>query len=669
MSESHTGLDAQAMGLAPHPAPLPPTPAAPPATHQNLPVTIAFPSPSGLPIGLPLVSPLMPLGRKYDAASLPQSLMSPCLAMSAGSTPSQSERAAGLPWLPPAPPPAPTVQPRPACSAPTVLPPPPPPRPAPPATRGLSAPVDLVHGDCVAGMSKLPSGSVDLVIADPPYNIGVQGSAWDTVPNYLSWCTQWLREAVRVLRPGGALFIYGSPAKLWICHLKLLAAELGLDFKQHISWVYKQGGMPRTEHHCRACLRRAHAAHVCLSAMRPGDSRLKGMSAYSVRMEHLEWFVQPGATHTFNAEAAAEPYTEAEAVEALAKGIGRVTPEALARGRPPRNWWEIPRENSRSKERAYGVHPSMKPLKISERLVEVHSHRGNTVLIPFGGSGSECVAAAAAGRRVIAFETDAEYYQLILRRMHGHGLLPAHIPPPPPLQPAEPPKPPLASVEGAAAADAAADSSGVAGCTAAGQTGGASNGAELQRDARYASGYMGVYKNGKRWVAKVMRNGALRSLGSFNTAYEAAGAYAAECALTPDAERPGGRQYVSAAQSIGSDGNHPYPCSMMPPAARIDLVGGALAPSPLVALPPAATAMARAAHGLSLAPDVRVGALQEDIVAACVAQLIADVDAAVRSAAPGAAATTVAGAMPPQPQRASARAGRGQKRPYCGEDD
>ena len=72
-------------------------------------------------------------------------------------------------------------------------------------------------------------------------------------------------------------------------HTQLLAASLGLDFKQHISWVYKQGG----------------------------DSRLKGMQAYSVRMEHLEWFVKPGAPHTFHAEAAAEPYTEAEFNEAL----------------------------------------------------------------------------------------------------------------------------------------------------------------------------------------------------------------------------------------------------------------------------------------------------------------------------------------------------------------
>ena len=72
-----------------------------------------------------------------------------------------------------------------------------------------------------------------------------------------------------------------------------------------------------------------------------------------------------------------------------------MTPESLARGRPPKNWWDIPRENSRSKERRYGAHPSMKPLQICERIVKVHSDAGGCVLVPFGGSGSEVLASSA----------------------------------------------------------------------------------------------------------------------------------------------------------------------------------------------------------------------------------------------------------------------------------
>ena len=72
-------------------------------------------------------------------------------------------------------------------------------------------------------------------------------------------------------------------------------------------------------------------------------------------MEHLEWFVKPGAAHTFNASEAAEHYNEADLSMALAKGAGRVTLESLQQGRPPRNWFEMARENSRSKERRYGA--------------------------------------------------------------------------------------------------------------------------------------------------------------------------------------------------------------------------------------------------------------------------------------------------------------------------
>jgi site-specific DNA-methyltransferase (adenine-specific) len=354
---------------------------------------------------------------------------------------------------------------------------------------GLAAP-RVVLGDCVAGMRALPSASVDLLIADPPYNIGVQGSPWDKLPEYMAWSRAWMTEAARLLRPGGALFIYGSPVKLWIDRLKLLAAdELGLEFVQHISWVYKQGG----------------------------DSRLTGMTCYSVRMEHLEWFVKPGGKHTFNPQEAVEHYTPAEFDEALAKGVGRVTAESLSRGRPPNNWWDIPRENSRSKERKFGAHPSMKPLKLCERIMAVHSNWGDRVLIPFGGSGSEVAAAARLGRQVLAFELEPQYHRIILRRLVGHGhLLPTELPPPSPSKEPEAP----------AAAQPDPD--------AAGGDGEMPVEPPLITDARNTSGYRGVYKHGQRWVAKAMLNGALQSLGRFDSPRQAAVAYALHCAASHD---------------------------------------------------------------------------------------------------------------------------------------
>lgn len=389
----------------------------------------------------------------------------------------------------------------------------------------LSAQVHF--GDCVQGMKSLPNASVDLVIADPPYDIGVQKATWDTVPHYLEWSRTWLAEAERVLRPGGQLFIYGSPAKLWISRLKILAAdEFGFDFKQHISWCYKQGG----------------------------DARFAGMVQYAVRMEHLEWFVKPaiaGEGHTFNPHEAAEKYTPEEERDALAKGVGRVTAESLRQGRPPRNWVEIPRENSRSFERRYGAHPSMKPLKLCERLVLVHSNRGDRVLVPFGGSGSEVVAAAKLGRSAICFENDPTYHAIIVRRLAGHGVLALGADGAPTV--VEYVEPPAAER------------------TALG---------ELERSALFTSGYKGVFKQGAKYVAKIQLDGTLVSIGQFESAYDAAVAYQARAVAEGHLPAPPAAALATAAP-LASGGAEllpqpTAPAATAPPASALALVASAI---------------------------------------------------------------------------------------------
>lgn len=152
---------------------------------------------------------------------------------------------------------------------------------------------------------------------------------------------------------------------------------------------------------------------------------MENMKEYAVRHERLVWFEKPlsgNYKRTFNAQSAAEHYTDEDRAVALAKGKGRVTDEALDRGRPPRTFIDIPRENSRSKERQYGKHPSMKPLALCVRLVKVHSNEGDTVLVPFAGSGSELLVATKLNRRAVGFETEREYLELMERRFRGHDV-------------------------------------------------------------------------------------------------------------------------------------------------------------------------------------------------------------------------------------------------------
>lgn len=104
------------------------------------------------------------------------------------------------------------------------------------------------------------------------------------------------------------------------------------------------------------------------------------------------------------------------------KGSGRLREESLDLGRPPRSWFCEHRENSRSKERRFGSHPSMKPLAVCERLVRAHSNEWHRVVISFAGSGSEMIACAKLGRVCIGFECDRQYATIAQRRLQSHGV-------------------------------------------------------------------------------------------------------------------------------------------------------------------------------------------------------------------------------------------------------
>jgi DNA modification methylase len=256
-------------------------------------------------------------------------------------------------------------------------------------------PVHLHCEDCVHGMRRLRDDSVDLVVADPPYNIGVRRVGWDSQSDAeaMRLLRDWTQQAMRALKPGGTLLVWGSPNNAWLARLTLrLVDELGATFVQELAWTYTQGG----------------------------DGRLTSMRSYATRHERVVWFTKAGAPHYFDPVAIASAYTEAQVQTALRKGTGRLRRASLEQGKPPWSWWTAPRVNSRSHERRHGAHPSMKPLPVARRLILAHSPDDALVVVPFAGSGSELVECAKTpGRTCVAFEVDEAYVQLCLRRLAG----------------------------------------------------------------------------------------------------------------------------------------------------------------------------------------------------------------------------------------------------------
>lgn len=243
--------------------------------------------------------------------------------------------------------------------------------------------------DALELLRSLPDGSVQLIIADPPYNLGPKfgnDREWINDESWLPWCVDWLRECKRVLTDDGNLFVYGIHHYLCFIHVELY--KLGLQYRRQIIWFYENGF---------STYRRSLATHY----------------------EPLLWFSK---TSEYYFETIREPYKSQARLKNKIVKNGKVWlphPD----GRIAGDVWNFPTLSGKRFASEKVAHPTQKPLSISERLVKHFSQPGSTVLIPFAGSGSECVAAAMHGRNFIASELNPTYVELANQRVQDIKLL------------------------------------------------------------------------------------------------------------------------------------------------------------------------------------------------------------------------------------------------------
>jgi len=214
--------------------------------------------------------------------------------------------------------------------------------------------MQLHNEDCVPVMARTPLGSVDLLLTDPPYNLGKIG--WDSRPDpaWEASMDAFLRETARVVRVGGAVIIFMSVIRLET--VIRLAQKHRLYYKTTGIW-HKRNPMPR-------------------------NMRLHFVTS----TEPWLYFVNRQRTGTFN-----------------------------HRDRPIHDFFECPAPSLR--ERRHGKHPTQKPLALMEFFIQTLTNPGDTVLDPFMGSGSTGVAAQALGRHFIGAEVEASYFEIAIKRM------------------------------------------------------------------------------------------------------------------------------------------------------------------------------------------------------------------------------------------------------------
>lgn len=243
---------------------------------------------------------------------------------------------------------------------------------------------EIVLGDCITEMRKLAENSFNLIIADPPYNLNKDFGPWkesERRAEWKNWTRQWLTEAQRVLSERGNIFVYGIHHHQ--CWVQCMMLEMGLIYRRQIIWYYENGFAGYGKRSLNACY------------------------------EPLLWFSK---TEDYVYEAIREPYMSQERLKHKIIKNGKVwTPHP--EGRMAGDVWAFPTLAGRRFRDEKVDHPTQKPLSISRRLVRHFSNSGDTVFVPFVGSGTECVAAVAEGRGYFGCELNSTYVELAKQRV------------------------------------------------------------------------------------------------------------------------------------------------------------------------------------------------------------------------------------------------------------
>lgn len=255
--------------------------------------------------------------------------------------------------------------------------------------------VGQIHpGDCIEGMKRLEDGSIDLVFADPPFNIGYEYDEYDDQlddKKYLSWSRQWMKQVFRVLSPTGAFWL--AIGDEYAAELKIEATKVGFEMRSWVIWYYTFGV------HCKTKFTRSHA--------------------------HLFHFVKDPSDFKFNRDAIVVPSArQLVYADKRANPSGR-TPDDTWILRPQdcsdgfttdEDTWYFPRVAGTFKERA-GFHGCQMPEQLIGRIVKSCSDVDDLVMDPFSGSATTLAVAKKLGRRFVGFELSDEYVKLGTKRV------------------------------------------------------------------------------------------------------------------------------------------------------------------------------------------------------------------------------------------------------------
>lgn len=241
----------------------------------------------------------------------------------------------------------------------------------------------IIFGDAIEALKSLPDNSVDLIFADPPYNIGKNFNGkiekWDTEDSYLEWCYEWLDLCVKKLKPNGSFYVMTATQFMPYFDIYL---RKKLTILSRLVWSYDSSGVQAKKY-------------------------------YGSMYEPILFCVKDKNNYTFNTN---DILVEAK-TGAKRKLIDyrKPVPTVYNSEKVPGNVWEFSRVRYRMDE--YENHPTQKPISLLERIIKASSNEGDLVLDPFSGTFTTCFVAKELERNSIGIELQDEYVKIGLRRL------------------------------------------------------------------------------------------------------------------------------------------------------------------------------------------------------------------------------------------------------------
>jgi adenine-specific DNA-methyltransferase len=241
----------------------------------------------------------------------------------------------------------------------------------------------IIYADALEALKTLPDNSVDLIFADPPYNIGKNFNGkiekWDTEESYLEWCYEWLDLCVQKLKPNGSFYVMTATQFMPYFDIHL---RKKITILSRLVWSYDSSGVQAKKY-------------------------------YGSMYEPILFCVKDKNNYTFNTN---DILVEAK-TGAKRKLIDyrKAVPTVYNSEKVPGNVWEFSRVRYRMEE--YENHPTQKPISLLERIIKASSNEGDLVLDPFSGTFTTCYVAKELNRNSIGIELQDEYVKIGLRRL------------------------------------------------------------------------------------------------------------------------------------------------------------------------------------------------------------------------------------------------------------